>query len=45
VAKAADGSFYNKVTKIVPDVSETLGLSKAEFDKMGLGNRDVPNCP
>jgi branched-chain amino acid transport system substrate-binding protein len=45
VAKAPDGSFYNKVTKIVPNVTETLGLSKAEFDKMGLGNRDVPNCP
>ena len=45
VTKAADGSFYNKVVKTVPNVSETLGLSKAAFDKMGLGNRDVPNCP
>ena len=45
VAKAPDGSFYNKVVKVVPDVSETLGLTKAEFDKMGLGNRDVPSCP
>jgi len=45
VSKAADGSFYNKVTKVVPDVSETLGLSKADFDKMGLGNRDIPSCP
>jgi branched-chain amino acid transport system substrate-binding protein len=45
VAKAADGGFYNKVIKQIPNVSQTLGLSKAEFTKMGLGSRDVPNCP
>jgi hypothetical protein len=45
VAKAPDGAFYNKVTKVVHDVSQTLGLSKAEFTKMGIGSRDVPNCP
>jgi branched-chain amino acid transport system substrate-binding protein len=45
VAKAPNGEFYNKVVKAVPNVTETLGLSKAEFDKMGLGSRDVPNCP
>ena len=45
VTKAADGSFYNKVVKTVPDISQTLGLPKAEFDKMGLGSRDVPSCP
>jgi len=33
------------VTKVVNDVSQTLGLPKAEFTKMGLGSRDVPNCP
>jgi branched-chain amino acid transport system substrate-binding protein len=44
VTKAADGSFYNKVVKTVPDVTETLGLSEAEFKKMGLGSRDVPDC-
>jgi branched-chain amino acid transport system substrate-binding protein len=44
VTKAADGSFYNKVVKSVPNISQTLGLSKAEFDKMGLGSRDVPDC-
>jgi branched-chain amino acid transport system substrate-binding protein len=44
VAKAADGSFYNKVVKTVPNVTQTLGLSKTEFDKMGLGSRDVPDC-
>ena len=45
VSKAPDGSFYNKVVKSVPNVTETLGLSEAEFKKMGLGSRDVPNCP
>jgi len=25
-------------------VSQTLGLSEADFKKMGLGSRDVPDC-
>ena len=45
VAKGADGVLYNKVVKSFPNITQTLGLSKAEFDKMGLGSRDVPNCP
>jgi branched-chain amino acid transport system substrate-binding protein len=45
VAKAADGGFYNKVVKVVPNVNQRLGMSKADFDKVGLGSRDVPNCP
>jgi branched-chain amino acid transport system substrate-binding protein len=45
VAKAPDGQFYNKVVKIVQNVDQRLGMSKADFDKMGLGSRDVPNCP
>jgi len=44
VAKAPDGSFYNKVVKSVPNISQTLGLPEAEFKKMGLGTRDVPDC-
>ncbi|MEO8923617.1 MAG: ABC transporter substrate-binding protein [Caldimonas sp.] len=44
VTKAPDGSFYNKVVKVVPNISQTLGLSQAEFKKMGLGSRDVPDC-
>ena len=44
VTKAPDGSFYNKVVKSVPNISQTLGLSKADFQKMGLGSRDVPDC-
>ena len=45
VAKGADGSFFNKVVKVVPNVNQRLGMSKADFDKVGLGSRDVPNCP
>jgi branched-chain amino acid transport system substrate-binding protein len=44
VAKAADGSFYNKVVKQVPNITQTLGLPKDQFVKMGLGSRDVPDC-
>jgi branched-chain amino acid transport system substrate-binding protein len=45
VAKGADGVFYNKVVKTIPKVDQRLNLPKAEFEKMGLGTRDVPNCP
>ncbi len=44
VAKAADGSLYNKVVKVVPGVNQMLGLSKAEFDKVGIGSRSNPEC-
>lgn len=44
VAKAADGTLYNKVVKVVPAVNQMLGLSKAEFDKVGLGSRNNPEC-
>ena len=30
--------------KTVPNISQTLGLPEAEFKKMGLGSRDVPDC-
>jgi branched-chain amino acid transport system substrate-binding protein len=45
VAKGADGSFYNKVVKVIPNVNQTLGMSQDDFMKAGLGSRDVPNCP
>jgi len=44
VTKAADGSFYNKVVRTVPNISQTLGLPEADFKKMGLGSRDEPDC-
>jgi branched-chain amino acid transport system substrate-binding protein len=45
VAAGADGTYYNKVVKVVPNVDQRLGMSKADFDKIGLGSRDVPSCP
>src|SRR5262245_12002264 len=45
VAKGADGGYFNKVVKVIPNVDQRLGMSKAEFDKVGLGSRDVPDCP
>jgi branched-chain amino acid transport system substrate-binding protein len=44
VAKAPDGSLYNKVVKVTPNVGQTLGMSKAEFEKMGIGSRTNPEC-
>jgi branched-chain amino acid transport system substrate-binding protein len=45
VAKAADGSFFNKVVKVTPKVNQQLNLPKAEFDAMGICTRDKPSCP
>jgi branched-chain amino acid transport system substrate-binding protein len=44
VAKGADGNLVNKVVKVIPAVNQRLGLSKAEFDKMGVGSRTNPEC-
>jgi branched-chain amino acid transport system substrate-binding protein len=45
VSKDEKGGFYNKVVKVVDNVDQNLGMTKAEFDKMGIGSRDVPSCP
>ena len=45
VTKADNGGFYNKVVKKIDSVDQSLNLGKADFDKMGLGSRDNPNCP
>lgn len=44
VAKNSDGSLYNKFIKVIPNVDQRLGLSKAEFAKMGVGTRTNPEC-
>jgi branched-chain amino acid transport system substrate-binding protein len=44
VAKGADGNLFNKVVKVIPAVNQRLGLTKAEFDKMGVGSRTNPEC-
>jgi len=32
------------VAKVVPDVDQRLGFSKAVFDRIGLPGREVPVC-
>ena len=44
VAKAPDGHLYNKVVKVIPAVNQTLGIPEAEFLKLGVANRDNPDC-
>jgi branched-chain amino acid transport system substrate-binding protein len=44
VAKADDGHLYNKVIKVVPAVNQTLGIPEADFLKLGVANRDNPDC-
>ena len=44
VVKDQHGDLVNKVVKIVPNVQERLGLSKAAFDRIGLPGREVPAC-
>ena len=44
VAEQPDGSLANKLVNVVPNVTQTLGLDKATFAKIGLPSRDVPEC-
>ena len=44
VAKNADGTLYNKVVKVVPNVNQQLGMTNEAFAKMGLGSRTNPEC-
>jgi branched-chain amino acid transport system substrate-binding protein len=44
VAKAPDGTLYNKVVKVVPGVNQMLGLTPVEFKKVGVGSRNNPEC-
>ncbi len=44
VAEQPDGSLANKLVTVVPNVTQTLGLDKATFAKIGLPSRDVPEC-
>jgi branched-chain amino acid transport system substrate-binding protein len=44
VAKADDGHLYNKVIKVVPAVNQTLGIQEADFPKLGVANRENPDC-
>ena len=43
--QAINGTLYNKLIKIIPQVNQTLGIPEAEFLALGRANRDNPNCP
>lgn len=45
VAEADDGTLYNKVVKVIPQVPQTMGMDEAEFMAIGPASRDNPSCP
>ncbi|MBU3989970.1 MAG: ABC transporter substrate-binding protein [Gammaproteobacteria bacterium] len=45
VARAPDGSLFNKVVKVIPNVNQTLGHPREAFIARGVPSRDNPSCP
>ena len=45
VTQKSDGTLYNKLVKVIPQVNQTLGIPEAEFLKLGKVGRDNPSCP
>jgi branched-chain amino acid transport system substrate-binding protein len=45
VTQNSDGTLYNKLIKVIPQVNQTLGIPDAEFLKLGKVGRDNPSCP
>ncbi len=46
VDKRMNGSLYNKLVRIVPNVNQTLGIPEDEYLKIGAFNRNNPPlCP
>ncbi|TYR29368.1 ABC transporter substrate-binding protein [Mesorhizobium microcysteis] len=44
VVEGADGSLHNTFKAKVDNVDQKLGMSKEEFDAIGLPSRDTPDC-
>ena len=44
VVEQADGSMNNHFVKKVDNVDQRLGMSKEEFDAIGLPSRETPDC-
>ncbi len=44
VAEADDGSLYNKVIRIIPQVNQVMNGDKEKFLALGRVGRDVPEC-
>src|SRR5579883_1630729 len=45
VTQKPDGTLYNKLIKVIPQVNQTLGIPEDEFLKLGKVGRDNPSCP
>jgi branched-chain amino acid transport system substrate-binding protein len=45
VVKLPDGTLFNKLIKVEPQVDQTLGMPRDEFLKLGKVGRDNPSCP
>jgi branched-chain amino acid transport system substrate-binding protein len=45
VSKQPDGTLYNKLVQVVPNVNQTLGIPEAQYLQLGEFNRDNPSCP
>jgi ABC-type branched-subunit amino acid transport system substrate-binding protein len=44
VREAEDGSLYNHFVAKVDNVDQRLGMTKEEFDAIGLPSRETPDC-
>lgn len=44
VTERDDGTMYNHFVQKVDDIDQKLGMSKEEFDSLGLPSRDTPDC-
>lgn len=45
VSKQPDGTLYNKLVQVVPNVNQTLGIPEDQYLQLGEFNRDNPSCP
>jgi branched-chain amino acid transport system substrate-binding protein len=45
VARAEDGSLYNKVVRKIDAVNQTLGMDREKFLALGRVGRNNPSCP
>ncbi len=45
VAMKEDGTLYNEVVEVIPQVNQTLGMDREAFLAMGPVSRDNPSCP
>lgn len=45
VSKQPDGTLFNKLVQVVPNVNQTLGVPEDQYLQLGEFNRDNPSCP